>query len=259
MQSYHYEAFVVNYAVLVGLLITFTLFGKPIPSRLLLWIAALAFSWGLLEVGFPARLNYVPAAVVRDQIVPVLVRLKQLSTEDGTVAGLRANGKARTIVFSPQLVVTDLQPTWTSQGTLLDVGGLDFNSVSREERKGYFHMHLYYCKTELGALREVLNGKLDDPSMGYYARSAVFGHDRVVPALSANFKPIQPPEIEQEIRAYQTYANSFSRSEALKRPLNYAIVGDDGKFDFTNLDHWYERDTGEHIGAYTLYHLKLRD
>ena len=78
MQPYHYEAFVVNYSILVGMLITVTLFWKPVPGRLLLWIAALSFSWGLIEVGLPSRLNSVPAAVVNDQIIPVLLRLKGL-------------------------------------------------------------------------------------------------------------------------------------------------------------------------------------
>src|SRR5229473_3006225 len=94
MQPYHYEAFVVNYAVVVSAVLTAGLLWKPIPTRVLVWIAALSFSWGFVEVGLPSRLNSVPAAVVNDQIVPVLLRLKQLSKEDGTLAGLRAEGKA---------------------------------------------------------------------------------------------------------------------------------------------------------------------
>ncbi len=258
MQVYHYEAFVVNYSLLVGLLITMTLLWKPFSGRLLLWIAALAFSWGVVEVGLPSRLHYVPAAVIDDQIVPVLLRLKQLSREDGTTAGLRARGEASTIVFSPQLAVTVLQPTWTAQGTLIDMGGLDFGSVSREVRKEFFYMHLYYSKADIGSLREALKGTPDDQSMKYYARSVIFGHDRIVPALSGDFKPIQPEEIEQEIRAYQAYANSFSREQVLKRPVTYAVIPADTNFDFTNLDRWYERDAGERVGSYILYQLKLR-
>jgi hypothetical protein len=252
MQSYHYEAFVVNYAVLVGLLITFTLFWKPIPGRVLLWIAALAFSWGFVEVGFPAKLNYVPAAVVRDQIVPVLVRLKQLSMEDGTLTGLRAEGKASTLVFSPQIVVAALLPTWTSQGTLLDVGGLDFNNVSWEERKEFYFMHLYYSKAEIQTFRKALNER------DQFAIAMIFGHHRLFPALSSQFQPIQPEEIEHEVQTYQAYVNSFSREEALKRPITYAIVPAEGNFDFTNLDRWYERDAGQRVGDYALYRLKLR-
>lgn len=258
MQPYHYEAFVVNYAVVVGAVITAALLWKPMPTRVLVWIAALSFSWGFVEVGLPSRLNSVPAAVVNDQIVPVLLRLKQLSREDGTLPGLRAKGNASTLVFSPQLVVTVLQPTWTSQGTLLDLGGLDFSSVSREERKKFFYLHLYYSKADTGALRQALNGTPNDAAMNYYARAVIFGHERIVPALSAQFKPIRPDEIEQEVRAYQAYADSFSRERVLERLITYAVIPTDSKFDFSNIDRWYERDAGERVGAYTLYRLKLR-
>ena len=258
MQVYHYEAFIVNYSLLVGLLITLTLLWKPLPVRLLVWIAALAFSWGVVEVGLPSRLNFVPAAVIDDKIVPVLLRLKQLSKEDGTEDGLRERGVASALVFSPQLKVTVLQPTWTSQGTLIDMGGLDFGSVSREERKQFFYMHLYYSQANIEKLRQALNGAPDDPGMNYYARAVIFGHDRIIPALSGDFKPIQQNEIEDEIHKYEVYANSFSGEQALKRPLTYAVIPADSGFDFSNLDRWYLRDNGERVGEYILYRVKLR-
>jgi len=259
MQPYHYAAFVVNYSVLVGLMLTVAILWKPVPRRLLVWLAALSFSWGLVEVGLQARFQSVPAAVVYDQMVPVLLRLKALSKQDGTVASLRAEGQARALVFSPNLGITVWLPTWTSQGSLIDMGGLDFGSVSREERKEFFYMHLYYSKADIEALRRALNGTPDDPAMNYYARAVMFGHERVVPALSLHFQPIQPEEIEQEIRTYRAFADSFSRKDALKRPINYAVTPADGKFDFTNFDRWYERDSGERVGAYMLYRVKLRE
>ncbi len=259
MQPYHYAGFIANYVVLVGMVMTVTLCWKAIPHRVLIWIAALSFAWGVVEVGLPSRLNSVPAAVVTDQIVPVLQRLKELSKQDGTIVDLHAKGQASTIVFSPQLDVTVWQPTWTSQGTLLDMGALDFGSVSRQERKEYFYMHLYYSKADTAALRLALNGTPNDPAMNYYARAAIFGHERIVPALSVQFRPIQPEEIEQEIRAYQAYADSFSHERVLERPLTYAVIPADINFDFSNIDRWYERDAGERVGAYVLYRLKLRD
>ncbi len=65
--------------------------------------------------------------------------------------------------------------------------------------------------------------------------------------------------MEKEVRAYATFADSFSPEEVLKHPLSYAVIRSDKKFEFSHLDLWYERDGGERVGAYTLYHLKLRD
>ena len=259
MQSFHYEISVVNYSTLVALLITLTLFWKPVPRRLLILMAGLSFAWGLVVVALPARLISVPFAVAADKSIPVLLRLKELSRQDGTLADLRAKGQASTLVFSPSVAVVSWLPTWTSQGTLLDVGGVDFSSVTREERKQFFYMHLYYSKVETEVLRKVLQGTLENyPDELLTARSLIFGHERTIQALTSHFSPVQPDEVEREFRAYQSYVNSFSREEALKRPLTYAVVPADGNFDFANLDRWYERDSGERVGAYTLYRLRLR-
>jgi hypothetical protein len=257
MQPYHFAALVVNYTVLISLFVTFTLW-RPMSARALLWVGTLCFAWGLVEVGLPSRLNTVPQAVGQDQMVPVLLRLKQLSNEDGTVTDLHAKGSASTIIFSPQIALTEWAPTWTSQGTLPDAGGIDFGHITRAERKQYFYLHLYYAKADIGSLREALKGNPSDQTMKYYARAAIFGHERIVPALASDFRPITDEEIESEITAYQAYANSFSRAEAVKRPLTYVVIPADSSFDFSNIDRWYERDTGERVGEYVLYRVRLK-
>jgi hypothetical protein len=258
MQPYHYAAFVVNYTVLIGLVVTARLWWKQVSRRALVWIAALSFIWGFAEVGLPSRLNTVPQAAAYDQIVPVLRRLDQLATQDGTMADLKSQGRASTIVFSPELNLSVLLPAWTSQPTLLDVGGLDFGSLTREVRREYFFMHLYYSRANIDALRQAVKGDPKDPAMNYYARAVLFGHERIVPALAGNFKPIQEAEVEDEIVAYQTYARSFSREQASKRPLAYVITQANSGFDFANIDQWYDRDSGERVGSYILYRVKLK-
>jgi hypothetical protein len=253
MQVYHFEVFVVNYSTLVGIIIIIALLWKSVPRRLLIWMAALSFVWGFMEVGLPSRLAFVPAATVKDQTIPALLRLKELSRQDGTVAQLRTVGQASALVFSPDVALIALLPTWTSQGTLLDVTGVDCGSVTREGRKRFFYLHLYYSKVETEALRNILN------SRDQFARSVIFGHERLFPALSSHFKPVQPDEIEREVQAYHSYLRSFSREEVVKRPITYAVMPVEGNFDFANLDRWYERDAGEHVGAYILYRLKLRN
>ena len=259
MQVFHFEIFAINYSTTLGLLIMVTLFWKPVPRRLLVWMAGLSFLWGLIVVGLPSRVAFVPLAIANDKSISVLLRLKELSRPDGTIAALHSKGEASALVFSSSVALIRLLPTWTSQGTLLDVGGVDFGSATQEERKKFLYLHLYYSKAESETLRKALNGMPDDLGMGLYARSVIFGHERVTPALSLDFKPIQQNEIEREVLAYQAYANSFSREEALRRPIAYAVIPGEGNFDFTNLDRWYERDAGERVGDYTLYRLKLRN
>ncbi len=258
MQVFHFELFVTNYSTLVGFLITVTLLWKPFPSRLMMWMGALSLAWGVFAVGLPTRLIFIPEAVAKDLRIPVLVRLRELSKLDGTLVDLHTKGQSSNLVFSPNLAVTVISPTWTSQGTLLDIGGVECGTLSRKERKELFYNHLYYSKVEPEVLREALNGKPDHPTMERYALIVIFGSERVSPALSNNFKPIEPDEIEREVQAYQAYVNSFSRAEALKRPITYAVIPVEDNFDFTNLDRWYERDAGERVGDYTLYRLKSR-
>ena len=119
-------------------------------------------------------------------------------------------------------------------------------------------MHLYYSQANIEKLRQALNGAPDDPGMNYYARAVIFGHDRIIPALSGDFKPIQQDEIEDEIRKYEAYVSSFSQEQAVKRPLTYAVIPADSSFDLASLDRWYVRDSGERVGKYILYRVKLR-
>jgi hypothetical protein len=258
MQVFHFEIAVVNYSTLVGLLITIALLWNPVPRRLLRWITGLSFSFAVIVNGLPARLIFVPQAIANDRSVPVLSRLKELSNQDGTLTDLRAKGEASTLVFSPSVSLIAVLPTWTSQGTLLDMTGVDCRAMTREERKKFFFMHLYYSNVGTEALRKALNGIADRSHDELSSvRTVIFGYERTSPRLTPQFKPIQPDEIEREVRAYEAYVNSFSRAEVLKRPITYAVIPVEG-FDFTNIDRWYERDAGERVGDYVLYRLKLR-
>jgi len=255
MQPFHFENFVANYAVLISLVILAALLYQPIKRRSLLWIAVLCFLWGTVEVSMPVLANY-RSNVAADQMVPVLLRLKELSKQDGTFSSLRDQGRSVTLVFSPQRDVMGLLPTWTAQGTLLGMGGLDFGGASQKERKEMFYMWLYYSVADAARLRELLNERTDDTFMNHYARVAIFGHERVVPMLSFNFKPIQQEEIEGEVRAYQAYTDSLTREKVLLQPLTYVVTR--GESDLSHVELWYERDAGERIGEYNLYRLKLR-
>ncbi len=255
MQPYHFESFVVNYAVLIGVVIVTMLFHQTIKRRSLLSIAVLCFLWGAIEVTMPLLANY-RSDVAADQMVPVLRRLQELSKEDGTLSSLREQGRAN-LVFSPERDVMGLLPTWAPQGTLLGMGALDFGSASQQERKELLYMYLYYSGADAGRLRELLNETSGDTFMNHYARIAIFGHERVVPMLSFHFESIRPEEIEEEVKAYQAYVDSFTREKVLLHQLTYVVTK--GESDLSHVDLWYERDAGERIGDYSLYRVKLRE
>jgi hypothetical protein len=258
MQPYHYEVFILNYGVLVGVVIAVALLRRPIPQRLLIGVAILSIAWGVIEVSLPARLTFVPVAVNNDRMVPVLLRLNELAKVDGTFADLRTANKPSPLIFSPYIAMNSLLPTWTSQGTLLDIGGLDLGHISPAERKEFLYLHLYYSNVDGSVLRKPFDGTSRDVGLKY-ARSAIFGHERIIPGMNVDFQPLKPEEIEAAILDYRAYVDSFSKQQALKRPLAYAVLLAADNFDFTNLDRWYERDTGERVGDYVLYRLKLRD
>lgn len=255
MQPFHFQNFIANYAVLVGVVIVFSLVWQHVSSRVVLLIAALSLCWGVLEVETSSRAR-ARSDIVNDQMVPVLLRLRAMSAGDGTFSGLRSDGKAPSLVFSPDIEVLRYLPTWTAQGTAVGLGGLDFGSATQNERKVY--PYLYYSSVNTQGFAELLHDRTDDLFLNYYTRSAIFGHERVLPVLSSHHKPIQDSEIEEQVRLYESYIAAFSREEASRTRITYVIVRAESNFDFSHIDQWYERDAGERVGDYDLYRLKLR-
>jgi len=258
MQPFHYDLFVVNYAVVISLIILVTLLWQPIPDRVLIWAVALCLTWGMFEVGLLAKAR-TAADVADDQTVPVLLRLKELAKEDGTLAGLRSEGKSPVVAFSPHVDVMRILPTWTSQGTLLGAGAQDFGTATRAERKDLLYLQLFYSGVDAVRFSEFLNERTEDSYMNFYAPSIIFGDERFIPALSLHPNPIQQNEIEEAVRVYQTYIDSFSREKVTQHPLTYLITSAEREPNLANIDRWYERDLGERLGTYHLFRLKLRN
>lgn len=257
IQPYHYEVFIANYAVLIGLVLIAKLLKPIIPGRTMLQMACLCLLWGAIEVNLPFNARST-LDVKNDEMVPVLLRLKELAKYDGTWEGLRNKGKASALVFSPHYGISRLLPTWAPQGLLLAIGSASFQSLAESERKEWLYMHFYYCGRSMDYLRELLNDRTDDPFLAYYAKSTLFGPERAVTFLGGDFQPLRQDEIEKEVSAYGEFANSFSLDEVRKRPMTYVVILADDQFDFSRIDRWYARDTGERVGAYTLYRLLLR-
>jgi hypothetical protein len=258
IQPFHYEILIVNYVALVCLVLVVGSVLPEISRRATVVIVGVCFLWGIIEVGvgISARRDL---NVRNDEMVPVLLRLRGLAPEDGTWAGLREHGKVPDLVFSPELRLSGLLPTWAPQGSLLATGSGSFQTLSDTETKERLYLHFYYCKRSKEFLRELLNDHVGDTFGSYYARSVIFGPERVVTFLSRNAQPIQPHEIEQAVTAYDDLITSFSRRNVETHPLGYAITPAGVDFNFSNIDRWYVRGVGERIGAYDFYRLQPRE
>ena len=258
IQPYHYEVFIVNYVVLIALAILIKLLRAQLANRTLIIAACLCFLWGVVEVNQQFKLRST-FDVYSDEMVPVLLRLKDLSISDGTWEALRAHGKTNTVVFSTRYGVSRLLPTWAPQPSLLAPGSAAFQSLSPALRREWLFTHLYYCGRNGDYLIELLNNRTDDLPFSYFAKSTIFGNERTLLFLGWNAQAINQGEIEQVAKSYDLFVNSFSREIALKRPLRYVITFAEEKSDLSRIDLWYERDSGQRIGAYILYSLKPRD
>jgi hypothetical protein len=258
IQPFHYEVLIVNYVVLAGLVMLLKLFQVAIRPRAAFLIVLLCLSWAVIEISIPSPIRAQNDAKL-DQMVPVLRRLDQLAATDGTWQGLREHGETQVLVFSPVYGISRLLPTWAPQGLLIGTGTASFQALLEAERKEWIFLHLYYSGKDEDFLRQLLNDKIDDPYLTYFVQSTVFGPERILLFLGRHSAPVSKPEIEAQVAKYATFARSFSRSNALTRPLTYVITPAADGFDFSRIDQWYERDQGERVGDYVLYRVKLRD
>jgi hypothetical protein len=257
MQPFHYEVLIGNYIVLVALALLIGLFRATDRMVITIPTVILSLIWGLIEVSLVFQANYT-LAVRNDEMVPVFVRLRDDARYDGTWEGLREHGRTPALVFSPQYGISSMLPTWAPQGSLLAPGSTAFQTLETSTRKEWLYTHLYYSGKDAQSFSELLNDRAGDPFLTHFARSAIFGPERVMMFLGWDFKPILPQEIEQEAATYGAFVTSFSSEQAAKRPLTYAVILADNSFDFSRIDLWYERYDGELLGSYYLYHLSLR-
>ena len=259
LQPFHYEIFISNYVVLAGLVMLVKVLNVAIRTRTAFLLVLFCLSWATVEVVVPSPIRS-NKDVKLDQIVPVLQRLNELAKTDGTWQGLREQGKTSSVVFSPEFGVSRLLPVWAPQGLLLGTGSAVFQGVPQAERKEWIYLHLYYSGKDEDFLRQLLNDRIDDPYLTYFVQSTVFGPERILLFLGQHTQPVGQHEIEAQVAEYATFARSFSRANALKRPVTYVITrAPHNSFDLSRIDQWYERDEGETVGDYVLYRVKLRN
>ena len=253
LQPIHYEQFIANYVSLVALVMATALLWhaymgaeRRIPKRALAFIALVAFGWGIAETCVAIRI-FIPFNLIRDGAMPVALRLSELARDPAEAS----DGTERVVLFTDVLPADDL-PTIAPQTVLWARHMHVFSGVTLAENKERFYQYLYYT----GITEQMLTNALADRD--FYYLLPLFGWERANPNLTVNWKPITTEEAVEELRRYSEYVASFHRERATRPTISYVVTSKRVNANLSNLDRWYERDAGEHIGDHTLYRVKLR-
>jgi hypothetical protein len=253
MQPIHYEMFVANYSALLAVVLSAAIIRRGregaaalFPKKALVWIALAAFEWGAYEAFVAARGSMELNKRLADA-GPVASRLAE-------IARAEKSSLSHPTVLATDLLIADSLPTNAPQAMLYAPHMLVYSGVNETEGKERFYQYLYYTGIDERALKKILT---EEGRYGFV--SALFGFERAVEGLSEHPKPITREELDQELRRYADYCASFTGERAASVKLSYLVMADDAKVELSNLDQWYERDAGEHLGGFTLYRLKLKD
>lgn len=246
VQPFHYEEFVSSYSVLMAAVIGWGLFCRRrlqqsiwASNRALFWIAVVSFAYGANGASGISRAA-LNDNLVHDQSVVVADRLGELYRQNGG------------IVFPIDLRQGDIMPTFAQAPVLWAVHMSVFPGSSLPELKERFYQFLYYSHVSPEELHRLLTSK------GYVVSLALFGYERMGSHFVRDFKAITESDISHEVQLYAEYATSFSRANAERYVLGYFVVPAGSEFDASNLDRWYDRDSGERVGDFMIYRLRLK-
>jgi hypothetical protein len=243
LQSFHYEQFIINYLLLVGLVITYNLIWLKLRIRPLMWVL-MALVVGLATAFTEVR-QISEVNILHDKSIPVFRRLqaelKERSEKDS----------AKQFALFDHYLLSANAPTSSSIPVLWSNYMYTFGNTSEAENRERFYQTLYYLGVDQQGFENMLNGDIQ-------VRAIIFGLPRVNDKLMQVAKPISTEEIRDQVQRYSDYIASFSEEKAQHWPLSHVILMNDATYDLSNLDQWYERDGGERIGVATLYHVSER-
>jgi hypothetical protein len=243
LQPIHYQVFIGNYVASLGLVVTLGLLWKKVnlsnrnSNAVLSTLAFLAIVWGFVECHYTVRV-LDEANVIRDKGMDIAERLKTLDK----------NG----VILPFSLLQGDDLPTIAPQSVLWARHQHVFAGVTWQENKERYYQTLYYQNMDEKQLAE--NMKNGD----FVSVIALFGWGRHTDRLNSEFKPLTYGEIDEEAAKYGEYRKNFSLKNATNPIISYVIVPNDWQVDFSNLDFWHERNSGEVFKEYTLYKVKLK-
>lgn len=256
LQPLHYEIFIANYVGLLAIVLTTYILRRGrkeayhrIPARILALFTVAVFGWGIVEATGGTNRN-VTQARLRDDAMPVVKWMAEESKRAGFVSADTNNPRA--IVFASTLLVASTLPTGAPQAQLFASHMAYYSGADPEEVRDRFYQYMYYSGISEKDLAQAMNE-------GRFAiMAALFGIERVVPALTSQPRPITLEEARAELQRYSKYIELFSKERAAHPTLSYVVVPTEAPPNLTNLDRWYERDAGEAAGLFTIYRVKLR-
>jgi len=258
LQPLHYQIFVVNYVALLMIVLAIDVLwrGKKetptgIPNRILALVVVAVFGWGFIEATGGTNRN-ITQARLRDDAMPVVRWMADESQRAGIGGANPSPKNPRAIVFASTLPVSETLPTGAPQSQLYVTHMAYYAGANAAEVRERFYQYMYYSGVSEKELAQAI-------SEGRFAiMAALFGIERIIPALTVNAQPITLEEARAELQRYSEYIKSFTRERAGSLTLSYVVVPTEAPPDLTNLDRWYERGPGEQAGLFTIYRVKLK-
>ena len=255
LQPYHYQLYASNYissvpllAVILMLIVKNARFQTVRTAFLMLTcISAMIFTvdiiWG--------NNYYHDERIWLDELKPVADRIKSVSEDNGL-----GNSSAPSITMTfdlshPRYPNSSYLPSLSSQAILWSVYSSAFPDVDGDEDLQRLSTFIYYHGLNGEQLKNSLKSNFS-LSIGF------FGMGRVYPHLTTNAVPITDAELNAVVSRYETFRSNFSYETAKLYALSFVVVRNGTINDLSAIDRWYERDSGEVIGPYTLYRVHLR-
>jgi hypothetical protein len=252
LQPIHYDRYIANYAALLSVVLTLTLVWRGrtnlrwrIPNYALICLALAVFGWGLLETRRVIR-TWLQTNVAIDEQRPILQRLSKLG-HDPT----NDSPDTRSVVLCTDLIQADNLSTVAPQPVLWAQHMFVFSGAAAVENRQRLYQYLYYTGVDRKEFEALA-------SQSSYLRLMLFGWERYWPNAVQGAELITQEELQQESNNYSGYIATFNRERATEPLLSYLVTPTQGGANISNLDRWYERDTGEQVSGFTIYHLTLR-
>ncbi len=247
LQPVHYELFIANYLVLIAAILLLSILlakGEPANGttafrRGLLYLGIAAVGWGFFEA-YGSTLRNTVVAEIRDASVPAV---RYLSPVSGTSPG-------ETVVLATNFVTADFIPSIAPVRSLWNAHTSSAGGVDAIENKRLFYVYLYYSGISEKDLSEAFKAH------SFEVTAAMFGSERALPLLGTNSNAISPQEIQTEVSKYAGFTRIFDKQAAGNPSLDYIIVPADAEPNFTNLDRWYSRDSGQTFSLFKVYKLE---